>query len=550
MGYLLKFRIPGVQRYIFQTPNLKEIRGASAIMEDLCDSKMEKDISDKGGRVWFMAAGFGAVYVESDKALKQVRSLIHRRVVARTRMLRPQFAHEPFKNDAAPASALQNLDRRLAAEPPQPDPALPLHTLFQSCQSCRRYPLVQVWDGGDTQVCGACAAKRSRLNRRGKATLPYWQKLGAFVAERQDQLHQSWHLLLAEENLAEDLLSDDESEEARPVDPDSWTETHLPSELSHIAQQSKRPGYLALIYADANQLGKALSRHFAAIRESTGDGQDKVTKMRGFSEHIDKTMRQATYGALLDTWPTLTSPFPFDILYLGGDDLLFVCAADKGPKFVQTLCRHFAGMVGKNAALRDLTLSVGLVFAKVHTPMSALVDFAKDLLKSAKTRSFQATRGDNGTAEMAGYAVDFAALTDTSVLQLKTLRRRVNGTSLTIRPCDLTSFNALLTWAAQLNQAGIGAARLRPVLEACRRSELQGTAAIQALIGRMDNKHREPLLDVLGGAQNMLDREPLSESDRFARIPWLQPAGADPPQTIVGDLIELAPFLEPSKEAP
>lgn len=555
MGKLLKFRIPGVQRYIFQTPNLKEIRGASAIMEDLCDEKMKTKIKAAGGEPYLLAAGFGVIYVPQTADVARVKALLREAIFNHTQMLRPQFGVLDFDPDSDKLGAvLEKFDREMTALPPTLDPALGLHTLFKSCQSCRRYPMTQDLDGGENLVCEACYRKRRRLKRSQQHTLPYWKNLHTFL-ENTEHRHKSdpgWVRLI--QALASEQAS---SNDAAGEDPDLFSDI-LAQELEHIALQSQRDGYVCLVYADANSLGQALKGMHQKINAPQMPHGERVETMQTFSSELERAMRDATYQAILETWSELPTPkndpddesrLPFDILYLGGDDLLFVCTTDQGPAFVSHLCKQFAAQVQGVQDLKDLTLGVGLAFAKYHTPMSELVDFAKQLLTSAKRRAFRAAReAKKSSIDMAGYAVDYAALTDTTVNALNRLRSQNKDVDLTVLPCDLTGFNKLLKWSKKLNDKGIRAPRIMPVLEACRQSQWRGTLAAQALIGRMENKHSDALLGVLKAAQDQFGAGLGADPKRTDDVPWLVVKGESRPKTILGDLVELAPFLKFTQE--
>ena len=88
--------------------------------------------------------------------------------------------------------------------------------------------------------------------------------------------------------------------------------------------------------------------------------------------------------------------FPFDILLLGGDDIVMVTDAAKAMDVAYTIAKEFSQYTEASKIFgvsdRACTLSVGVVLAPIKYPFSLLQDMADKTLKAAKKGEFQDTR--------------------------------------------------------------------------------------------------------------------------------------------------------------
>jgi len=135
--------------------------------------------------------------------------------------------------------------------------------------------------------------------------------------------------------------------------------------------------YLALIYADANGMGKAFD------------------KCKGLPEYSDLATRvdNAIYDAaciainthlqiskhVKDSATGEERVFPFDILMMGGDDVLMVTPATAALDVALTLATAFRDLTGG-----EYTLSVGVVLAPIKYPFRLLESLARTTLEFAK----------------------------------------------------------------------------------------------------------------------------------------------------------------------
>lgn len=113
---------------------------------------------------------------------------------------------------------------------------------------------------------------------------------------------------------------------------------------------------------------------------------------------------------------------PFEILTIGGDDLLLIVPGDVALPIALDIGVTFAEKFKGQTLGRAPTMSAGVVIADHRNPVRFMRDLAEQLLKSAKKRAHEATeqRVEDG-------AVDFVVLKSQSMLagDLSDLRRQI-----------------------------------------------------------------------------------------------------------------------------
>jgi hypothetical protein len=164
-------------------------------------------------------------------------------------------------------------------------------------------------------------------------------------------------------------------------------------------------GYLALIHADGNGVG-------------SGAGKPE-SERAGFFHRNRVLLRRAVQKAINANCPG-EGLAPLLPLMLGGDDLLLVCRAETALPFVVTLCEALASFQRENTDAFELTLGVGVVFAKHTIPIYRLHEVAEQLASSAKRRF----RGFKDAGAKGRSVVDWAVYSTAWVDDPEEVRRR------------------------------------------------------------------------------------------------------------------------------
>ena len=238
-----------------------------------------------------------------------------------------------------------------------------------------------------------------------------------------------------------------------------------PNDLSDIAQASDRENYIAFIYADGNNMGGYL------------ENIETPAQYRQFSERVFVTMQTAAFKALAKLEPVWIKDdndryvFPFEIISIGGDDLLIIVPGSKVFEIVHTIGENFDSEFNSYAKLKEkdnlpksqrykssewvdvqemqpvFSMSLGFVIAEAHTPVAFLEHLADSLLKSAKTRAKTLIKDAGGYR---GGTVDFLVLKSISMItsNLGDFRKKFYKTdtknSLTMRPFTLYELSGFI----------------------------------------------------------------------------------------------------------
>lgn len=254
--------------------------------------------------------------------------------------------------------------------------------------------------------------------------------------------------------------------------------------------------YLALIHADGNGIGL----RYKACQQAWSKGQEKpAIKEKEFDvareahgEAFFHSMRLAVRRAIVDaldkTFPDSYAVCPYEVLMLGGDDLLLVCRADQALE----LARHYATELDKYSLAdgKPLQVAIGVAIAQQSYPLHRLHELAEALAGSAK-RLYRSL----GEAEKTS-VIDWQVVTQSWFAgvaparhQSERLAYRLDGSTETLvlsgRPYVTSGEEGLtgLLAAARHLDGGDKAARspLRALRGACEQGRLAGEMAFARL---------------------------------------------------------------------
>lgn len=182
--------------------------------------------------------------------------------------------------------------------------------------------------------------------------------------------------------------------------------------------------YLALIHADGNGIGK---RYNYWKREAQGDAIAKEAHGEAFFHSMRVTVRRAVVDALEKTFTKPGGKRPYELLMLGGDDLLLACRAENALDFA---CKYVKEL--ENYKLADgkrLDVALGVAIAKHTYPLHRLHELAEELASSAKRLS----RAQTGARDGANTSViDWQVVTQSWFTDVAEARRQSERIAYTI----------------------------------------------------------------------------------------------------------------------
>lgn len=485
---MVVFDTDRIKEYIFATGRLAEIRGASRLLEELNRSQTRQVIVDivPDADIVYHNGGSALVLVPNSEAqaiINAVEALYRRKTLTATISgvnIRYE-PNQPFGDQVREAFALL---RRVKDEK-EVEPHVFVSPWLRICDACGQYPASHT-DSSDL-ICGACHIKRVQgTEQRGI----FWQ----------------------------DFL------EAERISDNCWRDNQFPRDLDDIGAVSKPPGYVGFLYADANSMGKILGK-----LQTQND-------YASFASKVDWLTREVVHQALRKYARPRSigerQVAPFEILLMGGDDLMLITAADLAIDIALEIVRSYEYRARTETG-HELTLSLGLVLAHARFPIRAMYDLASDLLKSAK--------------RVGGSALDFTVVTAAGSRNLAWLRDEVLTEKsfqvrppegwryrLTQRPYRLTDFRKLCDHARQLKTVRFPLSRLQALYEGLFVSGVEASLRTITAMGRASSHHKSRLQAFLTDFGSLPNIAP----------PWQRSETRENIfTTALGDLVELYRFV-------
>lgn len=369
-----------IKQYVFATDKLKEIRGASSVLDTL-NRRVMLRIADEPAfqaRRVYTNGGSGLFLIEKDW---ETAAQFGQRILQAYRRATEGGAFITFAVEEIPDSVkdawnddigetLELLRFNLAKQKniPPDTIALPSHPFLHVCDACGARYSGQRDDneardnrGRELRYCSVCMTKRDEDGRVKDG-------IDELVRER---LHPGsgktghdrpflWEKMMR-------YLKDNYQ---------IFPETDRPSDFDALSDSGSEKEYLALIYADGNSMGQMMGR------------LKTLAEIAALAKVIDDAVYQAMGTAISDHLPVRQAPsfmFPFDILLIGGDDIMIATPASVAFDVACTLAKEFyTHTQGKGPGGSNCSLSVGVVFAPVKYPFGPLHDLAESALKFAK----------------------------------------------------------------------------------------------------------------------------------------------------------------------
>ena len=510
---LVSFDTDRIKEYIFATGKLREIRGASAILDELNRWDMVEKSREFHAEEIYANGGSGMFTVPEALAGAFIQTVEKEyRLRTRTCSITSAVTELPpgFTDQDAIQPYLQTLMHRLRLKKDgntSPQPLL-THPLLRTCDSCsERYASQNVTEPESELLCGSCKNKRDK-NKEIQIDI---KDVISGKAE-ENVVHKLWYRLL-------DNLAGEDYE---------VTGKKRPEDFDDLGEMSKPENYMALIYADGDSMGKVL------------ENLQNLDQIKQFSEVVDNAIYQSVHEAVLGHLPPGDKYFPFDILMLGGDDLVMVTTAHKAIEVSMKITEQFSELTQKGLGER-LTLSVGVAIAHTKFPFPSLLNLADQALKFAKKEAVKRKRHgqETGTEGL----INFIVVNNSNSLDFdsyyeKTLSDDDQNIYRTLRPYNLADLRYIVETIRCLKKKNFPRGKLNGLRDAIFQNRNQSILEGLMFFSRTTDKKQQLIF------RNFLTD--FSTNSALPCFPWFK-EGEDY-HTPFLDLIELYDFIEPQNE--
>jgi hypothetical protein len=324
--YLYGASVQGIQDFIFQTNELKNIIGASGLVEKICKETFDEYV--KNGHLIVEAAGkIKCMYTSESECEYAVKNFPKRVMEMAPGIIITQAVVELGSNSE---DAVDKLEEYLKIQRNKP-----AHSL----------------------LLGLMGIARSR-----RTGLPAVERDGiSYIDEPTSKKHAEKKSV---KTLCKNCLGDEVDYAKITFDIDKMTDKN---------------DWIAIIHADGNGFGK--------ITQSIGNDIDEL---KSFSKKLDNITKKAAQKAFAKLGISTNKNIPFRPIILGGDDLTIICRADLAIKYTNEFLTKFEkeSKLLKNelesAGLSKLTMCAGIAFIKSSYPFYYGYDLAEQLCRHAK----------------------------------------------------------------------------------------------------------------------------------------------------------------------
>lgn len=519
-SFVIQIDIPSIKSYVFGTDPLNEMRGASALLDQLNRCEMGRVLREHLGesaveQIYASggAAQFRAQLCDQSEVEAACRSLVLRLRDQTGGEVRAAYGVAPLGSDDSYREAVHLAHYRLRCQREFEGVRYSAATLpvVKECSSASHLPAACRVDWGMEG-----AALLSEASRR---------KVKAGQEARAGDLWYGWMEYLRE---------------AGPwPKEESWSALRC-KEITKVGESSSRHGYLGVVYADGNAMGRIVQ------------ALDRPDTCRHFSRIVDQSIRTACFSGLAEVTerevelirkqadqhiaasPDATGVLPADILLLGGDDLLVALPADRALDFALHVSSEFERLTrAEIASLRDdvarqffqerigdrgFTISCGVAIARSAHPFYLLLDLAEQLQRNAKRA---ADAGGNGSAPDPNAArIDFHVIAGAASQSLERVWKETysvgTAAARTLRPLTVAQLESLRTAVGELHGADFPRSKLHELEDAALVDEVhQATRRIRDIFSRCRHGNQRSHRRALWKAVHLLCPE-----DHAVDFPW------------------------------
>lgn len=357
--YLYGAAVQGIQSFIFQTNKLKEIAGASELVEQICTKQFENAVDDFNRVNAIVMAAGNVKYIFYDKASceKVVKEFPKKVMEFAPGITISQAVVIISDGETISKEKVDELEKKLRAQRNKPFRPFDVGLMI--------------------------------MNRSRKTGLPAFEEEENERGERQKQIIDkgtACKLKMNGKGRVENSFWGDEQKRK------------VPYNIEHITSESgKKNSWIAIIHADGNNIGLKIQE---MAEELKGDHNDYRMKFKKFSDLLDAATKQAArkaYSKMVGDKNNKDKVDRYEAcrpIIIGGDDLTIIIRADLALKFTELYLFHFEEVtkekfkdIGVHALKGGLTACAGIAFIKESYPFHYGYTLSEMLCGVAKKRA-------------------------------------------------------------------------------------------------------------------------------------------------------------------
>lgn len=345
--YLYGAAVQGIQQFIFQTNELKDIVGASELVEQICTTAFDKFGKPECGESIIRAAGNIKFIFNKREDCENAVLYFPKTVMTMAPGITISQAVVEFSGSESFEDLVNKLEKKLRTQRNKPMQSLTLGLM--GIDRSRRTGLPTTHINGEEHLDEATHRKRSAVTKEG-------------------------------ENVTKSLCNKSFGIENVPF-------KKIPLDISTMTGDND---WVAIIHADGNSLGETIMQ--------IGSDKDLLSK-------FSKSLGEATVKSAVAAFNTIMGlnkgkeddPYPLRPVVLGGDDVTLICRGDLAIPYVAKFLEEFenntrdcCGQYLTDAHAygpggRDhLTACAGIAFIKSSYPFYYGYNLAEELCEQAK----------------------------------------------------------------------------------------------------------------------------------------------------------------------
>lgn len=347
MGYLYGASIQGIQGYIFETNKLKEIVGASDLIESFSSESYIRSTVDqlvkKEYELLRNAAGNIRISFDELEDVKKFVLIFQKNIMKQAYGITISQAVVEYSDDYS--DQMKNLEQKLK-------------------EARSKRPL-------DLDAKFALMKQAARTGKPATNTHKYIEKEFFDKGNHQkfDRAKDGQeNLLLKKLGIAKEYH-------------DKFT-----LEMEQISNNGKNK--IAVIHADGNGLGLLLQAMSEENKEKTAKEIKKT--FADFSTNLESATVEAIKESFHKYFSINHTLIKFRPIIIGGDDVAIICDADKALEFTQMYLERFEAYTYKKLG-KSLTACAGIVYSNEKFPFHYAIKLAEELCSEAKEVSMRSS---------------------------------------------------------------------------------------------------------------------------------------------------------------